>query len=203
MAGQLAVHELLEAAHGEWLACKAALRGRRTEILDKTRRRLEAGEDPDRDVLPGLFRDLLEEGIVDASLAFVVTRPGEAMMLGFVDGVPADVIRRYLQLDFGEGICGIVAKTRRMLHVTDIQCSREPMADLLRSCGVSAYVCEPLLADERILGTLSFATRARRRFDPEDLHLFRSVAGHVASARDRLARAFELRRSMSAALALA
>ena len=50
---------------------------------------------------------------------------------------------------------------------------------------MTAYACEPLMVGDRLLGTLSFASRSRRSFDAEDLLFFRAVAKHVARARDR------------------
>ena len=62
------------------------------------------------------------------------------------------------------------------------------VADLVRSAGINAYACEPLMVGDRLLGTLSFASRQRRRFDPDDLSFFRAIAKHVALARDRAQR---------------
>lgn len=194
MGAQLPIHELHEAAHAEWLATKAALRFRRAEILDQTRNRLESGGDPDRDVLPWLYRELSSERIVDASIAFIVTHFEETMMLGFIQGFPADVIQRCLKLDFGQAICGTVARNRRGMHVTDIQRTFDPIADLVRSAGISAYASEPLLVGSRLFGTLSFATRSRQRFDVEDLEFFRAIAHCVAQAHARRECAFVQRR---------
>ena len=58
-----------------------------------------------------------------------------------------------------------------------------PLADLVRSAGVNAYACEPLLVRGELLGTLSFASRSRRRFDADDLTFFRIIAKHLAMAR--------------------
>ncbi len=62
------------------------------------------------------------------------------------------------------------------MHATDIQKTFDPLADLVRSAGINAYACEPLLVGDRLLGTLSFASRARRSFDPDDLSFFRTIA---------------------------
>ena len=59
------------------------------------------------------------------------------------------------------------------------------IADLVRSAGINAYACEPLMVGDRLLGTISFASRERKRFEIEDLLFFRSIAKHVALARDR------------------
>jgi GAF domain-containing protein len=50
---------------------------------------------------------------------------------------------------------------------------------------MNAYPCEPLLVGDRLLGTLSFASRSRRSFDAEDVLFFRAIAKQVAIARDR------------------
>jgi GAF domain-containing protein len=111
------------------------------------------------------------------------------MKLGFMEGFDRVMVQRCLTLDFGQAICGTVAVTRQAMHVTHIQKSLDPMADLVRSAGINAYACEPLIVGDRLLGTLSFASRERRRFDPDDLSFFRTIAKHVALARDRARRA--------------
>ncbi len=168
---------------------KARLQQRRGELLSDLAARLLAGQDLDRQVMPALYRALAEERIVDATLGYIVTDMDEGMKLGFMEGFDPAMIQRCLTLDFGQAICGTVAVTRQAMHVTDIQKTFDPMADLVRSAGINAYACEPLIVGDRLLGTLSFASRARRNFDPEDLSFFRTVAKHVALARDRARRA--------------
>lgn len=166
-------------------AAKALLRERRAQILAETAARLLAGHDPDTDVLPALYLALAAERIVDASLGFIVTDMGKPMTLGFIKGFPEAVVQRCLTLDFGQAICGTVAATKRAMHVGDIQHTLDPIADLVRSAGINAYACEPLIVGGRLLGTLSFASRERQWFGPEDLLFFKSIAKHVALARDR------------------
>ena len=158
---------------------------RRREILAETAAQLLAGEDPDTVVMPALFRALAAERIADGTVGFIVTDAREPMSLAFMEGFDADTVKKCLKLDFGQAICGTVAKTRRGAHVTNIQQTLDPMADLVRSAGITAYASEPLIVGDRLLGTLSFASRSRRSFDPEDLNFFRAVAKHLAIARDR------------------
>jgi GAF domain-containing protein len=167
------------------LPSRAELRQRRGEILAETAASLLAGEDPDRVVMPALFRALVAEQVVDATLGFIVTEMDEAMTLGFMEGFDVAMIQRCLKLDFGQAVCGTVAQTRRAMHVTDIQRSLDPLADLVREAGISAYACEPLIVGDRLLGTLSFASRTRRSFDGDDLAFFKAIARHVAAARAR------------------
>lgn len=166
---------------------KALLSERRSQILAETARNLIAGKDPDREVLPALYRTLAAERIVDASLGFIVTdQDTTTMKLGFIKGFPQDVVQRCLTLDFGQAICGTVAQTRRSIHATDIQRNLDPLADLVRSAGMTAYACQPLVVNDRFYGTLSFASRTRRAFEAEDLLFFREIARHVAIARSRV-----------------
>lgn len=184
----IAKGEAGEAAQRAEPTSKARLQQRRGELLADLAARLLAGQDIDREVMPALYRGLAEERIVDATLGYIVTDLGEGMKLGFMEGFDQEMIQRCLTLDFGQAICGTVAITRRPMHVPDIQKTLDPMADLVRSAGINAYACEPLIVGDRLLGTLSFASRARRRFDPEDLSFFRAIAKHVALARDRARR---------------
>ena len=164
---------------------------RRREILAETAEALLAGADPDRDVMPRLFESVAAEKMVDGTLGYIVTEMEEGMKLGFMEGFDRAMIQRCLTLDFGQAVCGTVAVTRTPMHVTDIQGSLDPMTDLVRGAGISAYACEPLLAGDRLLGTLSFASRSRRAFGVEDLLFFRAVAKLLAAARGRDLRARE------------
>jgi GAF domain-containing protein len=168
---------------------KSRLQQRRGELLSDLAARLLSGQDVDRQVMPALYRALAEERIVDATLGYIVTDMDEGMKLSFMEGFDRAMIQRCLTLDFGQAICGTVAATRQAMHVTDIQKSLDPTADLVRSAGINTYACEPLIVGDRLLGTLSFASRSRRRFDADDLSFFRSIAKQVALARDRAGRA--------------
>ena len=164
---------------------KTVVKSRREEILRETAELLLRGEDLDGTVLPMLYRSLAAERMIDASLGFIVTEGSLTMKLGFIKGFPEHVVQKCLTLDFGQAVCGTVAATGRAMHVTNIQQSLDPLADLVRSAGMTAYACQPLMIGDRMLGTLSFASRTRRSFDPDDLAFFRAVAKHVAIARDR------------------
>jgi GAF domain-containing protein len=185
MASQVAHLDVQAAARAERLVAKELLRSRRGEILAETAALLLAGGDVDREVLPALYRALSAECIIDAALGFIVTQVDGPMTLGFIAGFPAHVVKRCLTLDFGQAICGTVAQTRQAMHVTHIQRSLDPIFALVRSAGIDAYACEPLVVGDRLLGTLAFASRSRRSFDADELLFFRDIAKYVALARSR------------------
>lgn len=162
------------------------LSARRSHILAETAESLLAGRDPDKEVLPALYKTLAAERIVDGSLGFIVTdQQSTTMKLGFIKGFPEEMAQRCLTLDFGQAICGTVAKTRQPIHATNIQKNLDPLADLVRSAGMTAYACQPLVVGDKFYGTLSFASRSRNAFEIEDLLFFRAIGRHVAVARSR------------------
>ena len=183
--GLIAQRRAREEATARAVEAKTVVKSRREEILRDTAEQLLRGEDLDRTVLPMLYRTLAAERMIDASLGFIVTEGSQTMTLGFIKGFPEHVVQKCLTLDFGQAVCGTVAATGRAMHVTNIQQSLDPLADLVRSAGMTAYACQPLMVGDRMLGTLSFASRTRRSFDPDDLAFFRALAKHVALARDR------------------
>jgi GAF domain-containing protein len=155
------------------------------------RTRAEVLAETAAEVLPALHRALEAERFVDASVGFIMTDEDPDARLGFVEGFDREAIQRCITQDLGQGICGMVAETGHALHVTDIQHSLDPIADLVRDAGIDAIACEPLIADGRLLGTLSFASRLRHRFEPDELLFFRAVAKHVSRAIGHVRARFE------------
>jgi hypothetical protein len=97
------------------LFAKAVLRRRRIQILEQMNRQLASGHDPDREVMPALFRALSAERIVDATLGYIVTHQEDGMRLGFMEGFDRAMIERCIRLDFGQAVCGTVAVTRKAM----------------------------------------------------------------------------------------
>ncbi len=164
------------------VTAKAYLQTRRRQILGEAPPWQHAGDNVAEQVLPLLYSTLAAERIVDASLGFMVTDVDHGTRLGLIKGFSKDV-QRCLTFDLGKAICGTVALTRQPMHVSDVQRSLDPMADLVRSAGINAFACEPLIVAGRLIGTLSFASRLRRSFDAEDILFFRAIAKRVAIAR--------------------
>jgi light-regulated signal transduction histidine kinase (bacteriophytochrome) len=88
-------------------------------------------------------------------------------------------------LDFGQAVCGTVACERQMRVVEDVQHSDDRLTDLIRSLGIQAYVCHPLMHADELLGTLSFGSRTRPQFRADELPLMRIVADGISIALHR------------------
>jgi signal transduction histidine kinase/ActR/RegA family two-component response regulator len=101
--------------------------------------------------------------------------------------------REIRRLEFGQAVCGNVALHRRPITATFIQQSDDPKVQLVKSFGIRAYACNPLLAADRLLGTLSFASRSRDQFDAEELEFLATITRYVTVAYERLRLVRELR----------
>jgi len=99
-----------------------------------------------------------------------------------ISDAEADAIRR---LDYGAAVCGCAAEEGCGVAAENIMESDDPRVALVKSYGVSAYACQPLMVRGRVQGTLSFGTRTRLHFSGEDLALMRAVADQVAIALER------------------
>ena len=67
----------------------------------------------------------------------------------------------------------------------DIANNDEARTELVKSYGIQAYACQPLLSGGKTLGTLSFGTRKKKNFDEDELALMQAVADQVAVAMER------------------
>src|SRR5207244_341779 len=105
----------------------------------------------------GLFERIREPLGVDAYFNYMVSESGDALTLASCGGIPDDTARTITRLELGQAICGTVALIRQPIVATQIHLSDDPKVQLVKSFGVRAYACNPLMAGPRLMGTLSFA----------------------------------------------
>jgi PAS domain S-box-containing protein len=151
-------------------------------------------DEPDA-MMRGLFAKLAPHFGLDTYFNFMVDEAGNALQLESCLGIPEETARAIRRLEFGQAICGNVALHRRPIAATFIQQSDDPKVQLVRGFGIRAYACNPLLAGDRLLGTLSFASRTRDQFDPDELEFLRTVCQYVTVAYERLRLVRELRQA--------
>ena len=99
----------------------------------------------------------------------------------------SDEKRREIEwLDYGTAVCGTVTQTGRRMICEDIANSFDPVTELIKSFGIHAYCCHPLVIEDRFLGTLSFGKRSDSTFLPEEIEMMKSIASLVAVAVNRI-----------------
>jgi PAS domain S-box-containing protein len=122
----------------------------------------------------------------DVFINFLLDEQAGRLQLNAYAGIPEEEAGRIEWLDFGVAVCGCVARDRERIIAEDVQNSTDPQTSLVKSFGIQAYCCHPLLIRDRLIGTLSFGTRARTRFSEDDVALMNEVANLTSVAMDRV-----------------
>lgn len=116
---------------------------------------------------------------------YLVDEDDEDMHLNAYAGISAEEAGDIATLEMGAAVCGCVARDGIPIVVDDVQRSADPRTELVKSFGVQAYACHPLISQGETIGTLSFGSRTRTRFQAEELDLMRVVADQAATAMAR------------------
>jgi PAS domain S-box-containing protein len=156
----------------------------RLDLLAETASRLLASVSPQQ-VVDVICQRVMEVLHCDAFLNFLVDEKEGRLRLNACAGIPEEEARRIEWLDYGVAVCGCAAQEGRRIVTEDILNTPDPRTDLVKSYGIQAYACHPLLVEGRVLGTLSFGTRSRTSFTVDELSLMKAVADQVAIAMDR------------------
>lgn len=164
----------------------------RLRLLWESAAVLLTADNPDT-MLHGLLSKIGSHLGVDTYFNFLVTEGGDALRLASYEGIPKETARTIAQLDFGQAVCGTVAQHRQPIVATHIQESADPKVQLIKSFGIRCYACNPLLAGDRLFGTLSFASRVRDEFDPDEVNFIETICHYATMAYERLRLLNELR----------
>ena len=149
--------------------------------------------DHPEEVVQKLYQQVAGFFHADAFFEFLTSEDREELRLHSCGGVAEETRRKMERLDFGQAICGTVAQNKEPIYAHHIQQSDDPKARLAKDLGFRTYACNPLLVGDRLVGTLSFASRQRDNFTEEDLSFFQTIAHFVAIARERARLVAELR----------
>jgi PAS domain S-box-containing protein len=166
----------------------------RFKLLSETAGKLLATDDP-QGIVNELCQGVMAYLDCHSFFNFLVDEEAGRLHLNACAGIPEDEARKIEWLDYGVGVCGCVARDAVRIVAEDISHTSDPRTELVKSYGLQAYACHPLIAQGRLIGTLAFGTRTRARFSDEDLILMKTVADQVAMAMDRIGLIEGLRRS--------
>ncbi|HWU38963.1 MAG TPA: GAF domain-containing protein, partial [Candidatus Acidoferrum sp.] len=157
----------------------------RLDLLAETAGRLLAADSP-QEVVESLCLKVMKFIHCDEFFNFLVAPDQEGILhLNAYAGISEEEAQRLERLEYGVAVCGIAARDAHRIVCEDILNIEDPLTELMKSKGIQAYACHPLMVGGRVLGTLSFGTRQRTRFAPDELSLMNAVADQVAIALDR------------------
>ena len=166
---------------------EAALRQsyQRLDLLAETASQLLASVSPQQ-VVDSICQKVMGFLDCDAFFNFLVADERKGLLhLNACAGIPEEEARRIEWLEYGVAVCGCAAREGCRIVTEDILNTVDPRTELVKSYGIQAYACHPLMVEGRVLGTLSFGTRSRSHFTEEELTLMKAVADQVAIAMDR------------------
>ena len=110
---------------------------------------------------------------------------GPLLHLSNSSGISEEVAAMMQSIEFGEYICGVVARDRRQIVLDREQIATDPQAQVIHSMGITAHAAQPLIAQGRLLGTLSFGSLTRTCFTSEEIDLLQVTCDQVAIALER------------------
>lgn len=158
----------------------------RLELLSNTASRLLVAGDPQAEVQT-LCEQVMAHLDCDVFFNYLCDSDSGRLHLNACSGI-GEADRKSIEwLDYGVAVCGCAARDACRIVAEDIAHTPDPRTDLVRSFGVQAYACHPLLGYEnQVIGTLSFGAKTRPEFSDEDLALMKTVADQVATAMERI-----------------
>ena len=124
---------------------------------------------------------------LDVYFNYLLDEQQQQLQLTFHGGISAEMARSIEWLDVGRAVCGTVAQERCQIVQSDLQSSTDPKTQLVRSLGLTAYSCQPLIAQGKLFGTLGFGSRSRTTFTPTETELFQAICDQIAIALERSA----------------
>jgi signal transduction histidine kinase len=136
-------------------------------------------------VVRSVFQKISAHLGLEVYINYLLDTETQRLKLNSFCGVPEKMVERMQELELGESFCGVAAQQRARMVAEDIQVSSDRNLAIAGALGITAYACYPLLADGRLIGTLSFGTRKRTKFQREELAMMETVANQVAVAIDR------------------
>jgi PAS domain S-box-containing protein len=159
--------------------------GERQEIISQTASRLLASDKPQL-LVEELCTRVMNYLECDAFFNFLADEHRGKLHLNAYAGIPKEKARDIEWLDYGMAVCGCAARDACRIVAENIPGTPDVRTELVKSFGIKAYACHPLMEKDLVIGTLSFGARSRNTFSEEDLALMKDVANLVAIAMYRI-----------------
>ena len=166
------------------------------KLLAETSATLAEATDPEQMMYP-LFARMFAHIDADVFFNYAVIRDGQHAYLHLESsgGISANIRKDFMHLEMGQAVCGTTAVTRQSCVINNLQQSADPVSALVRGLGVRTYICLPLMVGSELIGTLSFGSRQKDSFEPDEIDFIKTVGHYVAVAKKRLRDDRDLRES--------
>ncbi len=152
---------------------------RRLEILSDTASRLLITDDPQK-LINELCIRVMNYLECQVFFNFLIDGSTGKLQLNTYSGITAESAQKIEWIDYETTICGKAFLDIKRIIAENIQEIPDPIADHIKSLGIKAYACHPLLSPDLVIGTISFGTNNRTEFSDEDLSMMKIVADYIA-----------------------
>lgn len=156
----------------------------RLDILAETANQLLKSDSPQQ-MVELLCRRVMTFLDCQVFFNFLVDEARGQLHLNACGGIPQEEAVKIEWLDYGIAVCGCAARDACRIVAVDILNTPDIRTELVKSYGIQAYACHPLVSRGEVIGTLSFGTRTRTHFTDDELSLMKAVADQVAIAMER------------------
>ncbi|MDA8174353.1 MAG: PAS domain S-box protein [Nitrospiraceae bacterium] len=150
-------------------------------LLAETARMLLSVEMPEK-IIQGLAGKVMGYLNCHAFFNYLIEDGSQRIRLNAYYGIAEAAAKEIECLDFGITVCGCVARDGCRIIAEDIPNNPDKRTEMLRSMGIQAYACHPLVYHGKTIGTLSFGARDRAFFTQEEIGLMSTVTDQVATA---------------------
>jgi PAS domain S-box-containing protein len=154
---------------------------RRDELLSWALAHLLKTEEP-RKAVRQLFFKIAEQLDFDTFIIYLRDAETGQLNLEAVGGVPPEAENEFLACPFVPQLAG---EARELIVLNAVQTLQEPQYAALKKARISAVVAIPLVAKDRNLGLLCFASWSRDTIAPEESSLVETIAQYLATRLDR------------------
>jgi len=158
---------------------------RRNELLSETASQLLENRDP-QNLIGDLCRKVMQFIDCQVFINFFEDSKRNKLHLNVCAGIPDEKLLEIEWLEHGYSICGRVAQTGQPMIFQNVLTCADPLTEFVRSIGVQAYCCFPLMIEDRLLGTLSFGRRSAPLFTQDETEMMKSFANLLAIAVNRI-----------------
>ncbi|MDZ8064158.1 MAG: PAS domain S-box protein [Nostoc sp. DedQUE08] len=136
-------------------------------------------------LIDSVYQKLRDQIGLDIYFNYLVEDNSQVMRLESYSGFSPELANQIESLEFAEAVCATVAQERCAIALENVQQSIDPKTELIRSFGITAYYAYPLIAQGRLLGTLSFGSRTRLSFTDNQKGMMQAVCDQIAIAMER------------------
>lgn len=156
----------------------------RVDLLAEVATHLLLSDRPE-EIVASVFGKIAEHLGLEVCLCYLLDEAGQCLRLSSHFGLPEGVLKQREWLGLHESFCGSIIREGKRVVIENVQSSSNPATAHVKVLGVTAFACFPLVANGRMMGTLSFGMRQRDRFEHEELAMMETVCNQVAVAIER------------------